>query len=575
MFYGLHFDQIFHQIQTGILLNSPKFGNKWLDMFFFPLVIGVLGSIISVLRFKITDIIRYIQQSFRGIKRHAAKIDYEGTIQYLPYKTRVQLDLGMATFFYYIFNHMDEVKGLQYFRRIPDQQRDWAETGNNTGTISPQLFEEFFIAQDKIITLPSGIKIYPYMQSKNENDDGSSSLSKNTTSIKTTTYSITVVYDKYNDSDLNMKTLLEKYKVLKDEYLEYKDNRINNDQQFVYMFSSKVDERVYFDRYSINNEPKRMEHLWFPEKEDLVRNITEFTENKQFYYNIGRPYRKVILAHGEPGCGKTSFLMSLINMLKCNKKKYPRQLIHLKLDELTRKDLMNILFKETISVDNCSEVSVKIPFDRRIYYIEEIDGYQATHDRKNQEALEKYDNIDINELANIINNSNNNNNSSNNNIDTVKSISSDDSLINGSQTESTGSVNNKNSQRPNSEICHLMKHMMGPVNQKNIGKLGIQDILEALDGIPSIKNGEVIFMTTNHIEKIDPALIRPGRVNHLINFKKATRENTILQIEKYYNTKLPEKYHTDIKHEKWTPAQIDAFCDSSVTIEDLVSKLIE
>ena len=31
MFYGIHFDQIFHQIQTGILLNTPKFNNKWLE----------------------------------------------------------------------------------------------------------------------------------------------------------------------------------------------------------------------------------------------------------------------------------------------------------------------------------------------------------------------------------------------------------------------------------------------------------------------------------------------------------------------------------------------------------------
>ena len=139
MFYGIQFDQIFHQIQTGILLNTPKFDNKWLDMIFIPLMIGFLGSFASILRFRIVDIFKYLKNSCRGIKRHAAKIDYEGTIQYLPYKTRVQLDLGMATFFYYIFNNMEKVKGLQYFRRIPDQQRDWCETGNNT--VCPQLFE--------------------------------------------------------------------------------------------------------------------------------------------------------------------------------------------------------------------------------------------------------------------------------------------------------------------------------------------------------------------------------------------------------------------------------------------------
>lgn len=32
-------------------------------------------------------------------------------------------------------------------------------------------------------------------------------------------------------------------------------------------------------------------------------------------------------------------------------------------------------------------------------------------------------------------------------------------------------------------------------------------------------------MTTNHIEKLDPALIRPGRIDVKIEFKNANLEN--------------------------------------------------
>ena len=32
-------------------------------------------------------------------------------------------------------------------------------------------------------------------------------------------------------------------------------------------------------------------------------------------------------------------------------------------------------------------------------------------------------------------------------------------------------------------------------------------------------DGRIIIMTTNHIDKIDPALIRPGRIDIKINFK--------------------------------------------------------
>ncbi len=43
-------------------------------------------------------------------------------------------------------------------------------------------------------------------------------------------------------------------------------------------------------------------------------------------------------------------------------------------------------------------------------------------------------------------------------------------------------------------------------------KGGVAEILNALDGI-AVSHGRVIIMTTNHIEKLDPALVRPGRVD--------------------------------------------------------------
>ncbi len=39
-------------------------------------------------------------------------------------------------------------------------------------------------------------------------------------------------------------------------------------------------------------------------------------------------------------------------------------------------------------------------------------------------------------------------------------------------------------------------------------------LLNALDGVASAEE-RIIFMTTNHISKLDPALIRPGRVDML------------------------------------------------------------
>jgi mitochondrial chaperone BCS1 len=51
--------------------------------------------------------------------------------------------------------------------------------------------------------------------------------------------------------------------------------------------------------------------------------------------------------------------------------------------------------------------------------------------------------------------------------------------------------------------------------------LTFSGLLNALDGVAA-KEGGIFFMTTNHIEQLDPALIRPGRVDVKVGFEKAT-----------------------------------------------------
>ena len=48
------------------------------------------------------------------------------------------------------------------------------------------------------------------------------------------------------------------------------------------------------------------------------------------------------------------------------------------------------------------------------------------------------------------------------------------------------------------------------VSSKAKKQVTFSGFLNALDGVRS-KEGMIVFMTTNHIEKLDPALIRPGR----------------------------------------------------------------
>ncbi|EGE08382.1 hypothetical protein TEQG_07492 [Trichophyton equinum CBS 127.97] len=58
---------------------------------------------------------------------------------------------------------------------------------------------------------------------------------------------------------------------------------------------------------------------------------------------------------------------------------------------------------------------------------------------------------------------------------------------------------------------------------KSPGGLSLSGLLNAVDGVSS-QEGRVLIMTTNHIEHLDEALIRPGRVDKRVFFHLANRD---------------------------------------------------
>ncbi|OJD21155.1 hypothetical protein ACJ73_07507 [Blastomyces percursus] len=56
--------------------------------------------------------------------------------------------------------------------------------------------------------------------------------------------------------------------------------------------------------------------------------------------------------------------------------------------------------------------------------------------------------------------------------------------------------------------------------RKSLGNVSLSALLNALDGVSS-QEGRLLIMTTNHIERLDDALIRPGRVDRQVLFQLA------------------------------------------------------
>lgn len=64
--------------------------------------------------------------------------------------------------------------------------------------------------------------------------------------------------------------------------------------------------------------------------------------------------------------------------------------------------------------------------------------------------------------------------------------------------------------------------------------------LNALDGVRS-QEGSIIFMTTNHREKLDPALLRPGRCDVTVKLNYASQSQMMRMYKRFFEDAHPEQ----------------------------------
>ncbi|HEV7674420.1 MAG TPA: AAA family ATPase [Candidatus Angelobacter sp.] len=78
----------------------------------------------------------------------------------------------------------------------------------------------------------------------------------------------------------------------------------------------------------------------------------------------------------------------------------------------------------------------------------------------------------------------------------------------------------------------LAAHKRHPEKDGHKG-LTLTGLLNSLDGFMA-KDGSIVFMTTNHPELLDPALVRPGRVDFELEFKEATAEQKARLFKRFF-----------------------------------------
>lgn len=65
------------------------------------------------------------------------------------------------------------------------------------------------------------------------------------------------------------------------------------------------------------------------------------------------------------------------------------------------------------------------------------------------------------------------------------------------------------------------------------------EILNVLDGVPE-RHGHILVLDTNHLDRLDPALIRPGRVDRILMWNKLSSTSMHAYLENYYETIIPK-----------------------------------
>ena len=96
------------------------------------------------------------------------------------------------------------------------------------------------------------------------------------------------------------------------------------------------------------------------------------------------------------------------------------------------------------------------------------------------------------------------------------------------------------------------------------------DILNVLDGIPE-RTGHILILDTNRLEELDPALVRPGRIDRVIEWKKSSAGCTRKMMEHFYGEKLPSS--VKLPNQKYTPAELQSIFYQSSTWKEAVRQL--
>ena len=235
------------------------------------------------------------------------------------------------------------------------------------------------------------------------------------------------------------------------------------------------------------------DNIFFKQKSLLLEKVDFFINNKDWYYHQGKPYTLGLGLSGPPGTGKTSIIKSIA-------KKLNRHLIVIPLDKIKSTKEFTAAFYE--SRYNKANKPNSIGFSDKIIVFEDIDCMSDivfTRDKSPSTPTE----------------------------DGMKKEASQSQLI---------STVIKACKDDDYEPLKSLK--------TDEDKLTLSFVLNVIDGIRETP-GRIIIISSNYYDKLDKALVRPGRIDMCLNMELASHKVIEQMFEHFYgyNTTAPKMSH--------------------------------